>query len=178
MAEKHELQIDFEIQGVDDDGNEVPVRPRLPNVISRRGHQIKIIGSVYDVPDPTKETIVRLEDATVNVFSNAVMGAKGDLARPSQEWGTSSEDGEVLIKPGDLDPDDPPTVYILVEPNDGDDHLGQGPDYEALVDVSSQTVSPVTDEATGVVSEGGTSAAAGITNADAQTTFNLPFSSR
>jgi hypothetical protein len=175
--ETHELQIDFEIQGVDFQGGEVQVRPRQPNVVSRRGHRVKIIGSIYDVPDPTAATIVRLSDATVDVFSNAVMGEKGDLARPSQQWGTSEQDREVEIRPGDLDPDNPPTVSIIVEPNDGDDHLGQGPDYQATVDVSSQTITFTTDEETATNDEKGTAATGGDRDTGTQT-FNIPFSSK
>lgn len=185
----HELQIDFEIQGINSHDDEVPVRPRLPNVVSRRSHRIKIIGTIYDVPDPTAVTIVRLTDAVVNVFSNAVMGGKGDLARPSQEWGVSADDGEAEIRPVDLDPDDPPTVCIIVEPNTGDDHLGQGPDYEATFDVSSQTIPLVAGAApkagaatgagavTGGGAEVGTAATVGAQHTGTQT-FNIPFSSK
>lgn len=176
--ETHELQIDFEIQGIGHDDKEVPVRPRLPNVVSRRSHRIKIIGTIYDVPDPTLVTIVRLAGATVDVFGNAVMGAKGDLARPAQQWGTSGVDGQVEIRPVDLeDPNDPPTVSIIVEPDDGDDHLGQGPDYQATVEVSSQTIIPVDNAAAGTGARGGSAAASSDANTGVQL-FTIPFSSK
>lgn len=172
--EKHELEVGFEIQGVDDKNNEVQVRPglHLPNVVSRRGHRVKIIVSVFDVPDPTMKTIVRLQNATVNVFSDAVVGNKGDLARPSQLWGSNVADvSEVEVNPGDLDPGKPaPTIYIVVQPKGGDDHLGQGPDYEATVDVSSQTIFLLTDK--GGATTSGRDASSGTQR------FNIPFSSR
>lgn len=143
-TETHELDVDFEVVavvgGVRGD-MEVPVNPRLPNVVSRRGHKLKIIATIRDVPDPTGTTEITM-NARVSVLNNAVMGDKGDLSRPFQNWGDAVPDVTMTFEPQDALPY---RMEIVIPRTEHDDHLGQGPDYEATVTITSNTVSLATD---------------------------------
>ena len=84
MPETHELDVDFEVVGTDTNDDEVPVVPRMPNVVSRRGHRVKLIALIHDVPRPDRTTRVSMT-AIVNVLQNTLLGRKGDVSRLFQK---------------------------------------------------------------------------------------------
>lgn len=156
---EHSLDVDFVIVAQDDNGD-VPVHPRMPNVVSRRGHKLKIVAVVRDLPDaaiPSRVTV----HAEVFVLNNAAMGDEGDVSRPFQSWGVSALDGtgEVTSRA-----QIPFPISVMVSPTNNDDHLGQGPDYQASVDVNAAPTSLSSESA----------AADGSSHGE----FIIPFSSR
>lgn len=132
---EHELDVDFEV--IEDP--EDRIFPRLPNVISHRGHRVKIAAIVRDLPHPERPTEIRLR-ASVFVLNNAIMGEKGHVAHPFQLWGRAEE--MTVPFPSEQHPRLPFEIEIFVPRNDEDDHLGEGPHYEALVEVRTTTIEP------------------------------------
>lgn len=130
-TEVHEFDVDFEIVAVNESG-EVQTRPRQPNVVSRRGHAVKIIAKIRDIPETEGPTEVTLK-ADVLVLANAVMGEEGDIARPFQRFGRAADVMATIQSRDNL----PYTMEIVVPNTGNDDHLGQGPDYQATVDLST-----------------------------------------
>lgn len=134
-AEDHILDVDFRIVAVNDQG-EVPVHPRLPNVVSRRGHALKITAWVRDVPYRDNEfpVTVTLDRAEVSVYRNPDMGEEGDISRRKEFWGRNVEHDTKTIDARD---DLPRRLEVTVFQVNHDDHLGQGPDYESAIEVTA-----------------------------------------
>jgi hypothetical protein len=130
--DEHELDVDFEV--IEDP--EDLIFPRMPNVVSHRGHGVKIITTIRDVPHPERTTEITLS-ATVHVLNNAILNEKGHVCHPFQVWG-SAEDLTVTF-PSEKFTRLPFKVEIRVPMDEDDDHLGQGPDLEAFVDVSTSS---------------------------------------
>jgi hypothetical protein len=131
-TEQHKLDADFTLIAVDDQGD-VPVHTRPPNVVSRRGHALKIIAQIRDVPNedfPVDVSII----AQVSVLGNPNTGDEGDVSRLSEFWGRSGEPAMGTIFSRDQLP---LRLQIIVPKTNEDDHLGQGPDYEATVDITA-----------------------------------------
>jgi hypothetical protein len=168
--EKHELDVDFEI--IEDP--EDLVFPRLPNVVSHRGHRVKIIATVHDVPHPDRTTEITLS-AFVNVLNNALLNEKGHICHPIQQWGTSKE--LTATFPSEQYSRLPFKIEAVVSRDAGDDHLGQGPDYEAFVNVTTSSAQlAATEEATGETIPGG--AAASDTTPRTEGAYIIRFTSK
>jgi hypothetical protein len=174
---EHRLDVDFELIAVNDQG-ELPVRPRLPNVVSRRGHALKIITRIHDVPNEADEFPVEVTiNATVNVLANPIMGGEGDVSRLRQFWGDNAANpAKKTFNSRDELNDD---ITTIVRPPKHDDHLGQGPDFQADVTV---TASPTTKRKAAADDEHTTAArpdrAAGTDSTSGTGDFIIPFSSR
>jgi hypothetical protein len=125
----HELDVDFEVMEDPED----LVFPRLPNVVSHRGHRVKITAIVRDLPEPDTETKIMFR-VTVNVLNSSIIGEKGHISHPFAVWG--EKEVEVTF-PSDQLSRLPFKVEILVPMELEDEHLGQGPDYQALIDVTT-----------------------------------------
>lgn len=130
--EEHELDVDFEI--IEDP--EDLVFPRLPNMVSHRGHRVKIIATVHDVPHPEMSTDITML-ASIQVLNNALLNEKGHICYPFQLWGTSEE--LKVTFPSEEYSRLPFKIEATVSKDVGDDHLGQGPDYEAFVDITTSS---------------------------------------
>jgi hypothetical protein len=134
--DEHELDVDFEIIEDPEDS----AFPRLPNVVSHRRHRVKIIATVHDLPFPDRTTKITLS-AIVNVLHYELISEKGHVARPFERWGTSNKVTATFT------PDEysgfPFNIEAIVPRSGDDDHLGQGPDYEALIEVKTTSVEPL-----------------------------------
>ena len=177
-SEQHTLDVDFTLVAVNNQGD-VPVRPRLPNVVSRRGHAVKIIAQVRDVPDGEFPMDVSIT-AHVSVLNNPCAGDEGDLSRRFEFWGRSAEPVIGTIPSRDQLP---LRLEIIVPRTNEDDHLGQGPDYNATVTVAA--LANLLDSNDGVESAARTEEAdrpeetTGIRDSESGNgTFIIPFSSR
>lgn len=129
---EHELDVDFEI--IEDP--EDLVFPRLPNVVSHRGHRVKIVATVHDVPHPERITDIKLL-ASIHVLNSALLNEKGHICHPFQLWGTSEELKATF--PSEEYSKLPFKIEAIVSKDASDDHLGQGPDYEAFVEVETSS---------------------------------------
>lgn len=130
--EEHELDVDFEV--IEDP--EDLVFPRLPNVVSHRGHKVKITAVIHDLPHPERTTEITV-GARVHVLNNAIMGEKGHVTLPFQLWGIAED--VMATFPSDQYPRLPFKIEIIVPKVPDDDHLGEGPHYEAMVGVRTVT---------------------------------------
>lgn len=133
--EEHQLDVDFEIVEDPEDS----AFPRLPNVVSHRRHKVKVIATVHDLPYPERKTDITLS-AKVNVLDHELINERGHISRPFQRWGKSKEI-KVTFTPDEYS-GFPFNIEAVVPMSEGDDHLGQGPDYEAFVDVRTSSVEP------------------------------------
>src|SRR6185503_10169779 len=106
---------------------ETPNFPRRPNTVSRRGHRVRFIVYVHDVPEETKVVTI---SASVFTYGPNHLGQQSHVSRSRRLWGR--ELGRVF----EIDPDDLPSRHeIVVSELGGDEHLGQGP-YEAVITVN------------------------------------------
>jgi hypothetical protein len=170
--EDHELDVDFEI--IEDP--EDLVFPRLPNVVSHRGHRVKIIATVHDVPQPDRTTDITLS-AFVNVLNNALLNEKGHICHPFQQWGTSKD--LTVTFPSEQYSRLPFKIETIVSRDAGDDHLGQGPDYEAFVDVSTSSAQLApTEEETGGTRPRGAAASASDATPRTEGSYLIRFTSK
>lgn len=150
--EDHELDVDFEI--IEDP--EDLVFPHPPNVISHRGHSVKIIATVHDLPHPERVTEINMV-AMVNVLGNAILNEKGHISKPFQLWGTA--DPLTVTFPSEKYSRLPFKIEATVTQNPDDDHLGQGPDYEAFAEVKTSSIGLAsTEEDTGATPSRGAAA--------------------
>jgi hypothetical protein len=136
MAEKKELHVDFEVV-------EEPFQadfPRQPNVISRMGHEVKIIAHVREVQDGTKSLEI---GAKVYRLGPRLVGPGSHQSRIKEQWGQAKI--EAFNIPASLPPYEFP---ITVSPPTKDEHLGQGPDYTAEITIH-ENVPGVVDNKTG-----------------------------
>lgn len=131
-SEKPELDVDFEIV----ENPEDPTFPRLPNVISHRGHRIKIIATVHGVPYPEKETDITMS-ASVHVLGSGLLNEKGHICHFIQPWGRAAD--VTVTYPSKAYPNLPFKIETIVSRDSGDDHLGQGPDYQAGVSITTSS---------------------------------------
>ncbi len=127
--EEHTLDVNLEVL-------EEPLDyyfPRQPNVVSHRGHQAKIIVTIHDVPDPEGTKTITL-NATVLVFDKERAGNNGHVCSAARIWGTAEKVTVAFPWPGW------PRPYvkeIIVSRGNDDDHLGEGPYYQGLVNVTT-----------------------------------------
>jgi hypothetical protein len=136
--EEHELDVDFEIIEDPEDS----AFPRLPNVVSHRRHRFKVIATVHDLPFPERTTEITLS-AKVNVLYYELLNERGHSCRPFQRWG-KSKDVKVTFSPDEYS-GFPFDIEAVVPMSDDDDHLGQGPDYEATVEIRTNSIEPSLD---------------------------------
>ena len=134
--EEHELDVDFEIIEDPEDFT----FPRLPNVVSHRRHCVKVIATVHDLPFPERTTEITLS-AKVNVLYYELLNERGHGCRPFQPWG-KSKDVKVTYSPDEYS-GFPFKIEAVVPRSTDDDHLGQGPDYEATVVVRTSSTEPL-----------------------------------
>ena len=109
--------------------------PRRPNIVSHRGHQLRINVTITQVPSDAAFVTIA---ADVFAFGPERIGQEAHVSRSRKLWG--NEPG-ITFK---IDPDPvslPAKFTLVISEFDGDDHLGQGP-YEALVSVNPTTDSP------------------------------------
>jgi hypothetical protein len=133
--EEHKLDVDFEI--IEDPVDEH--FPRLPNVVSHRGHKVKILAVIHEVPNPDVATRISL-NASVYVFGRETMGRQQHVSSTAHLWGQGRE--VTIDIPAD--PQFPVSIPIFVERTLNDDHLGEGPGFQAFANVRT---SPVVDNA-------------------------------
>jgi hypothetical protein len=119
---------DVELEVVEDPLD--PLFPRVPNVVSRRGHRVRInITAFDDELIPANATEVRL-DADVITYGPDRLGHNRHLFRHASLWGRETR--IVSLAPGHRPPY---SFYIIVPRLLGDDHLGQGP-YDSMVAIT------------------------------------------
>jgi hypothetical protein len=107
--------------------------PRRPNVISHRGHRLKLNVTIADVPPERPFVTIT---ASVFTYGPERIGEEAHVSRSRELWG--EERGRTFeIEPANL----PAKLAIVVPKLGGDDHLGQGP-YEAIVTVNTSTEPP------------------------------------
>jgi hypothetical protein len=134
MSDKNKLDVDFEIIEEPED----ELFPRLPNVVSHRGHSVKIIAIIRSLPEPQEGRTISLR-ARVLVLDKKTMGAKGHISRPAEIWGEALDEPPVKITSEEF-PNLPFSINIIVPKDDKpDDHLGEGPHYQALVNITTST---------------------------------------
>jgi hypothetical protein len=104
--------------------------PRLPNIVSRRGHRaLKIVVRVGKEVIPSNATSVVIA-AEVITYGLDRIGKNRHVFRHSARWGKNEKPFPLPKK------HKPPyTFEIVVEKELGDDHLGEGP-YDAFVTVT------------------------------------------
>jgi hypothetical protein len=112
--------------------------PRLPNIVSHRGHSLRIFVRVQGTEIPHNATAVKIGAEVITYGVNRI-GRNRHVFRHSARWGKFDEKPFPLPKRRKLEY----TFELVVEKQLGDDHLGEGP-YDAFV-----TVTPVGE---GVVS--------------------------
>lgn len=132
MSVERELDVELDV-------NEQPEQanfPRLPNVVSHRGHSLLINVTITDVPRDRQFVTIA---ANVFTYGPERLGEAAHRSRTKTRWGV--EPGRVF----EIDPENLPARYsIVVAEFGGDEHLGQGP-YEAVVLVNSSTDPPEAD---------------------------------
>lgn len=107
--------------------------PRLPNIVSRRGHRalkIKVRVQGTDVIPPNATAVVI--EAEVLTYGPDRIGSNRHVFRHRLTWGTKSMTFPLRARHR------PPYGFDVVVPKQlGDDHLGEGP-YDAVVKVTPQ----------------------------------------
>jgi hypothetical protein len=112
--------------------------PRLPNVVSHRGHRVKILATIRQVPEPEPEEVTTVSlKARVLVLAPQTMGENENVSRLAQLWGEAP--AVTATFPSIEFPSLPFTIHTIVPRGRGDDHLGEGPDYQALVNVTTSS---------------------------------------
>lgn len=134
LADEHEHELDVDFEVIEDP--EDPAFPRLPNVVSHRGHRVLITATVHDLPEPDtdSETTIKFS-ATVNALESPLMGERGHVSHPFAIWGTKEVEAKYPSQEHQRLPFKVEILVPMIEPVD--EHLGQGPDYEALVNVTT-----------------------------------------
>ena len=112
---------------------EQPNFPRLPNVVSRRGHRLKFNIGINEVPEGTKSVTI---SAKVFAYGPEHLGSEAHSSRSRRLWG-SAEPKNCNIDIENL----PAKCDIVVDEDDEDEHLGQGP-YEAVITVTPTSANP------------------------------------
>lgn len=107
--------------------------PRRPNVVSRRGHKVKITGYIREIKDEVERLNVRAE---VFLLGPQALAPGAHTSRRMRLWGDKEIDVE--IPP---DANFPFPFEIIVEEKRPDEHLGQGPDYGAIITMRDDTPS-------------------------------------
>ena len=138
--EDKELDVDFAVVEVPFDTH-LP-QPRHPNVVSRRGHKVKITGYVRELKDNDTESLrIRAE---VYVLGHPVLSPGAHASRRMKLWGDTGEEDIIFKIPDDAD--FPLEFEVIVEEKKRDEHLGQGPDYTALVTIHEDTPAKLNGE--------------------------------
>ena len=120
--------------------------PRLPNVVSHRGHKVKLKITIFQQLPPAA-TSVRLQ-AEVLTFGPERIGNNQHVFRHSALWGRLREPFDWPLMEGHAPPY---RLYVIVQRQPGDEHLGQGP-YEAFVSITPQgegLINARTEQSTG-----------------------------
>lgn len=109
--------------------------PRLPNVVSHRGHQLRISVNITSVARDRRFVTLA---AIVYSYGPERIGEQAHVSRRRNLWGLELP----KTYPIDPDPEKLPQMYtIIVSEVNEDEHLGQGP-YEAFVGVNTSTEPP------------------------------------
>jgi hypothetical protein len=130
LSEDVELDVELDVVEQPEQSN----FPRSPNVVSHRGHQLRI--NVTITSAPLDRRFVTLS-AIVYAYGPERLGEQGHVSRERNLWGTDLP----KTYPIDPDPEKLPQSYSIIVSEDGDDHLGQGP-YDAFVGVNTSTEPP------------------------------------
>jgi len=128
MADDSKLDVDLDVFEQPEQAN----FPRRPNIISRRGHAVRLIVTINQVADlGTKFVTI---SASVFALGPEHLGQASHVSRSRKLWADEQ-------KGFDIDAADLPSRHEIVVERDPDDHLGQGP-YEAVVTVSPSSARP------------------------------------
>jgi hypothetical protein len=130
MSNKKKLDVDFEVIEEPED----VLFPRLPNVVSHRGHKVKIVAIIRDVPAQPMTISLR---ARVLVLDRETIGEKEHISRPAKIWGEAKEVTATFPSNDFLSL--PFMIEAIVPRSLTDDHLGEGPHYQALVNVTASS---------------------------------------
>jgi hypothetical protein len=126
--EVHKLDVTFEVIEHPRDDN----FPHSPNVVSHRGHQLRITAIILDVPEGTQR--VKLQ-ADVLVYGPETLSANGYTSSSVKLWGHAPEQAF----PVNVDTPFPHPIDILVTKNNNDDHLGEGP-YGTFINIAADNI--------------------------------------
>lgn len=135
MPQIHDTELDVELDVIELNylGHPIENFPRRPNVVSHRGHQIKINVTITQVAADTEYVTI---GASVYAYGPERIGEEAHVSRSWSLWGSEPR----VTK--EIDPNDMPRTFsIVVSMADVDDHLGQGP-YGGLVSVNQSTEQP------------------------------------
>jgi hypothetical protein len=134
QEEEHKLDVDFEVMEYPRD----EFFPRMPNIVSHRGHQLRITAIIRDVPEGT--THIGLQ-ADVLVYGAETISEHGHASSSVRLWGHAPE----RSFPVNEDTLFPHPIDILVTKSLDDDHLGEGP-YGTFINITAANT-PFVDEA-------------------------------
>lgn len=111
--------------------------PRRPNVVSRRGHRIKLDIGIHELPEGTEWVVI---SAKVFNYGPEHLGPGAHASRSRKLWGKAG------AKAFEIKPEELPTTFEIVASKEVvDEHLGQGP-YEAVITVTASDEEPENPE--------------------------------